>query len=228
MQVDVPATEPDVYSDLEGLVDIHLGVVPYGYGWVFHHGGYYSVGVGSFCCKVRDPVSALHRFARKTRLSLAGVVPRGHFVPCGGVPGVVCADRVLLAGDAAGFADPFFGEGMAYAIRSGQLAAETARAARQKSDFSLRSLARYGRLCWEEFGSDMRSALVLTRLMHGSPRSFLAALCSDRSVLRKCLHVLPAKLSYGQYLLWLIARAPLTLVRSAAAGAQLPRAAQLS
>ncbi|RZB31115.1 MAG: hypothetical protein SRB1_01821 [Desulfobacteraceae bacterium Eth-SRB1] len=34
------------------------------------------------------------------------------------------SSRVILSGDSAGFVDSFYGEGIAYAIRSGQIAVE--------------------------------------------------------------------------------------------------------
>jgi flavin-dependent dehydrogenase len=38
---------------------------------------------------------------------------------------MIVKENVLLAGDAAGFADPFTGEGIFYALKSGLLAART-------------------------------------------------------------------------------------------------------
>jgi flavin-dependent dehydrogenase len=55
------------------------------------------------------------------------------------------AGGVLLVGDAAGFYDPFTGEGIFAALRGAELAAETAGHALRSGDCSAAALARYGR-----------------------------------------------------------------------------------
>ena len=54
------------------------------------------------------------------------------------------ADRVMLVGDAAGFYDPFTGEGIYAALRTASMAAEVANDALAGNNLSARSLARYG------------------------------------------------------------------------------------
>lgn len=58
---------------------------------------------------------------------------------------------LLLVGDAAGYYDPFTGEGIYGALRGAQLAAEVADPALASGDLSARTLARYGRLHHEAF-----------------------------------------------------------------------------
>ncbi len=67
----------------------------------------------------------------------------------------------MLVGDAAGFFDPFTGEGVYKALRGAELAAEVATIALEKDDLSARSLARYTRLRRQEFtAKDMVCRLV--------------------------------------------------------------------
>ena len=67
----------------------------------------------------------------------------------------------LLVGDAAGFFDPFTGEGVYKALRGAELAIEVASAALDKDDLSGRSLLRYSRLRSKEFtAKDMVCRLV--------------------------------------------------------------------
>jgi menaquinone-9 beta-reductase len=58
---------------------------------------------------------------------------------------------VMLVGDAAGFYDPFTGEGMYAALRSAELAAESAIDARRSGDVSARALGAYDRARRREF-----------------------------------------------------------------------------
>ncbi|MFQ5797032.1 MAG: geranylgeranyl reductase, partial [Candidatus Bipolaricaulia bacterium] len=59
---------------------------------------------------------------------------------------------VLLVGDAAGFYDPFTGEGIFMALRSAELAAEVGHEALMAGDCSVQALARFGKMRHEAFG----------------------------------------------------------------------------
>lgn len=109
---------------LQGL-QIHFGLLPYGYGWVFPRREDVCVGVGSFGSG-RRPVE-LAKAAEKliAHLGLGFKRPmRRALVPsCNG--GLLAGrGRVLLAGDAAGLCDRVSGEGISHALESGFLAAE--------------------------------------------------------------------------------------------------------
>lgn len=106
-------------------LQIHFGLLPYGYGWVFPRRDDVCIGVGSL---------GSGRMAREVARASAGLVAhiglgyarpmRGALVPpCDG--GVLAGrGRVLLAGDAAGLCDRVSGEGISHALESGFLAAE--------------------------------------------------------------------------------------------------------
>ena len=66
------------------------------------------------------------------------------------------ANRVLVAGDAAGMAKPTTGGGIYYALLSGELAAETAGEALAADDLSARQLRAYEKRWKALFGKEMR------------------------------------------------------------------------
>ncbi len=69
----------------------------------------------------------------------------------------------LLVGDAAGFFDPFTGEGVYKALRGAELAAEVATSALESNDLSARSLRKYSLLRRREFAAkEMVCRLVQT------------------------------------------------------------------
>lgn len=68
---------------------------------------------------------------------------------------------VLLVGDAAGFYDPFTGEGIFTALRSAELAAETVAHALRTDDVSARALAAYERARRHAFGGKERVTRAL-------------------------------------------------------------------
>jgi geranylgeranyl reductase family protein len=109
-----------------------LGAPAGGYGWVFPKADHLSVGVGVFARagarrRLRDELA---RYLHAVGLGEASVRHvRGAPIPVR--PRREAArGRVLLAGDAAGLADPLTGEGISLAILSGRLAAESLLAAR--------------------------------------------------------------------------------------------------
>jgi flavin-dependent dehydrogenase len=214
IEADVPVASPDPYGHLRDMVDIYFGVPRHGYSWVFHHGSYYSVGVGALSFWFDSPLETFRRFAADRGLLLEGVRPRGHFLPCGGISRTVCADRLILAGDAAGWVDPFQGEGMAYAIRSGQLAAETALEAAARDDFSRQQLLAYTHRCDEEFGRDLCAARIIMHAVHGWPAVLLRSIRSTERVLTEYLSVPRGDLSYREFLRRVLWRAPRFLLRT--------------
>ena len=125
--------EAEVYTDQEQLerwkrsVAIDFGMVRGGYMWLFPKEDHLSIGVASF-----------PRHAHRLRDLLAGYLKyldlgdfqqkltRGHRLPRRKKGAPITKGPVLLVGDAAGMLDYWTGEGIFYAIRSGQIAAPAA------------------------------------------------------------------------------------------------------
>lgn len=90
---------------------------------------------------------------------LEGMKPAGRLMVMGPLAYRVSEPRVggvLLAGDAAGFYDPFTGEGVYTALRSAELLTETAHAALIRDDLSVESLATYADARGREFAGKSR------------------------------------------------------------------------
>jgi geranylgeranyl reductase family protein len=202
----------EVAMDIHDVVDIHFGVAGEGYGWIFPHKGYFSVGIGGSASQLVNPKAVMRRFLASTGLP-TDVKMRGFPIPAGGVRRDVVADRLLLTGDAAGFVDAFAGEGIAYAIRSGQLAGEVAAIALKSGSCCVRALDPYRVRCEREFGRDLRYALYSARLMHRFPGLFLRLMASDAEILGRYLEVPARRLSYQKYLAWLLPRIPYCVAR---------------
>ena len=124
MVTEVPEKNDAIDARLGNALEFHFGVARMGYGWIFPHDGYYSVGIGGMAKDMSNPRRSMIGFLRKN--GFAGSYKlRGHLIPFGGITRPVASPRVLLSGDSAGFVDSFTGEGIAYAIKSGQNAAQT-------------------------------------------------------------------------------------------------------
>ena len=95
---------------------------------------------------------------------------------------------VLLIGDAAGFFDPFTGEGIYAALRSAELAADVAAAAIHGGDVSARALAPYLRRRGEAFASKEHVTRVLQSIIrHRSLANLTAHILASRQQLLDAL-----------------------------------------
>ncbi|CCF84162.1 NAD(P)/FAD-dependent oxidoreductase [Nitrolancea hollandica] len=101
------------------------------------------------------------RAAQAERVSpVRGVGPLAHRVTR------VAGDGFLLVGDAAGFFDPFTGEGIYDALRGGELAAATASQALRKGDVSASGLESYRRARHDAFAAKRRAAWLMQLFLH--------------------------------------------------------------
>lgn len=110
-------------------IQIDFRAVKWGYGWVFPKAGGWTIGVGGLLAKNPDMKAQMRAY-----LTALGVAPeaakiKGHHLPFGEFRKIPGRRNIMLAGDAAGLVDPLTGEGIAYALESGALAARAAKQA---------------------------------------------------------------------------------------------------
>ena len=138
---------------------------------------------------------------------------RGHFIPAGGIKRRTANGRIMLAGDSGGFVDSFYGEGLAYAVRSGQLAAEVAHRYSKERFVGTRCEKAYLRRCREAFERDLAYSLRFTRLMHFCPSLFLRLLVCEERFLAQFLDIPLRHSSYRRFLFWMIPRLPILFTK---------------
>jgi geranylgeranyl reductase family protein len=117
--------------------DIFLSnAIPGGYGWLFPKGELANLGAGvapPHKATLKAIVDKLHGSLRDSgRIGAEVLGMTGGAIPVGGMlqpSGMLGDTLVLLAGDAAGLANPVTGAGIAAAVQSGALAGEAAAAA---------------------------------------------------------------------------------------------------
>jgi len=197
---EVPADEREIEKRLGKTVELHFGVTGGGYGWIFPHKTYYSVGIGGVVKDFPHPKESMLNFLKEN--SFFGEYRlHGHKIPWGGIKRKVMGSRILLSGDAAGFVDAFSGEGLAYAIRSGQIAAEVIAGICLQGEKPA-DLNEYKDLCRAEFGTHLKYSLIFSRLIHSFPERSFKLLTGNREILDKYLEVMDFKIDYKDYLRW--------------------------
>ena len=128
-QITVPLLTPQAATDIFLSADI-----PGGYGWLFPKGDLANLGAGvapQFRSRLKAIVARLHARLSKPKRILGTEIlaTTGGAIPVGGMlkaSGTLGETLVLLAGDAAGLANPVSGAGIAAAVHSGRLAGEAA------------------------------------------------------------------------------------------------------
>ena len=150
-------------GDSEMVVRFLEGVE--GYLWLFPRAGHVGVGIGAPLGHppTRDLLALLEREVARAFPAMArdeDTPYYAHTIPSPGEDGStlreMAGEKWALVGDAAAIADPITGEGIFYALRSGQLLAETMMAAGSPRTYADRAM--------EEFGHDlMRAARLYKR-----------------------------------------------------------------
>jgi geranylgeranyl reductase family protein len=169
------ACPTDLKGSLTDSITFDFGTLPWGYGWIFPKRDHLNVGVFRNWPGKRTTKKHLLRFIHQhPGLREEDILDIRAFPgPTGGTSGPVHRGRVLLAGDAAHLADPWLGEGISYAILSGQMAAETIQG---QLDEERPDLSPYSERINQQFVSQFiyaRKMSVLVNLFYGLNVRFL-------------------------------------------------------
>jgi len=214
-ELDIPATGEERRDLTDDTLHIDFDLFRDGYGWVMPHGASWNIGVWGLATSARR-VRSLHA-------GYFGAVPVGGehrqaaafdrmawIIPSGGVRRPIGAGRIFLAGDAAGFTDPFFGEGIRYAIASGQIAAAVIVAAARTAAASSPKLQReYASACHAAIGRRLREARIFDTIFRRWARVVLGLFRANPEILERYLDVSAGRRSYGELFTAVLPRLPL-------------------
>lgn len=191
--------------DLGETVRVDVGGYPGGYAWAFPKGDRVNVGVMVECSRGRELRSALAAFlaGQPTLPAPPPTALRPALVAAPSRAPVPCARaNVLLVGDAAHLADPFLGEGIYYAVRSGALAAEAVLGRRDAADSATRYAAQIAAQIWP----DLVAASRVAYLFHRMPRWWHHLLSRMPSALSGVVEVLAGDQTYAGLLRQIVDR----------------------
>jgi geranylgeranyl reductase family protein len=169
--IEAELSVPSAVMERQGAsVTFDFGALPRGYGWIFPKADHLSVGV--FRAQPGKAVGLRHHLSRFLASHPAlrdgqRIQQRGHLIPLGGVREALHRGRVLLVGDAANLADPWLGEGIYWAVKSAEMAAQILVDA---MDRGASALSRYTARVHAEITPYLRQAQHLAALVYSQPR----------------------------------------------------------
>jgi geranylgeranyl reductase family protein len=163
-----------------------------GYAWTFPKREHVNVGFGALVGDLADVDGRALSEAYARRLIKMGLLPedpsggtwRAAPIPTGGPEGPVSRPGVLAVGDCTGLISPLSGDGIYYAIRSGQMAASTMDGALEKGDLSAKAMAVYGREFKRTFNREMDILTKVAKKMRMDPHEMLRRADADPSLQR--------------------------------------------
>lgn len=199
----------------------------FGYGWLFPKREHLNVGIGGPLSLTKDIYNMFVRLVRI--LKDKELIPRdfqnsgfkARFAPVSGIIRKPYGDRVVLCGDAAGCSNPLNGEGIYYAMASGQIASETIIRALENGDVNSKGLSGYRTDLMEDFGYDHEIALNLQRqamITWPLMENAVGLARADEYLLMKAIDHGLGKISTSQFLLESGARFPISCMKYAMQG----------
>src|SRR4030067_2234021 len=156
-------------DDFSDLVEIDIGAIPYGYGWVFPKNGSLDIGIASIKNESFNPRKYFFEFIKK-RPYLKNVKIEKEYafrLPTNpeNSPLNIIGKSTMLAGDAAGLTDPLVGEGIYYALKSGRFAGEAVISLFNKDS----DISNYKERISKEFISEFNYAWKAAKLIYSLP-----------------------------------------------------------
>ena len=142
LEVFVPSRQT---PELPDYPHIYFGHIPWGYAWCFPREHLRVVGICGLNAKAgRVLRNGYEAFLDSIHISREHLpAPASHALPYGNYLTTPGFGNVLLLGDACGLADPLLGEGIYYAHKSAQLAAEAVMQSSHEPPAALKGYARH-------------------------------------------------------------------------------------
>lgn len=194
---------PQVFARYADKPVFIFGEIAMGYLWIFPKSDHLSVGIGALHPRPGELQATLARVMPRYGISIDGQPHKGHPIPVHIRREPISTRRTLLVGDAAGLVDPFSGEGIRFAIKSGRMAAEAILSGH---------LERYPATVNRRIGRNHRLGIALTSLFYNHPRTCFALGVRNPFVTRTLVNMLADRLGYGRVILTMFGTLPLFLL----------------
>ena len=208
--IEVEAVVPaEVFARYANQQLFIFGEVATGYLWIFPKSDHLSIGIGALHPKPGELQTTLKRVMTRYGISIKGQPQKGHPIPIYDHREPISTHRILLVGDAAGLVDPFSGEGIRFAIKSGRLAAEAILDGNPQ---------RYSDLVYKQIGRNHELGMILTKFFYSLPYLCFELAVRNPFVTRAIVDMLADRIGYGRVIIYLFGTLPLFLLTETVAG----------
>ena len=188
-----------------------------GYGWVFPKKNYLNIGIGEFetvhngtkpKTNLKDVFENYIEILKEKK-----ILPKNFTIKNlqGGALPIfplqkTYSDRLLLCGDAAGFINPITGEGIYYAMVSGEIAANISAKALENGDASEKVLSEYQKIWQNDFGKDLKILGKFNKHWKQDTEKIVRRLTKDKTLAKLIIGVTGGQISVSRYELLLYIR----------------------
>ncbi len=161
----------DEYFTQKRKLCFHLGFGgSEGYGWIFPKKEHLNIGFGALMSsskKIQDQFLRYVKFCHDLNIIPQFNLPKiqGALIPIRHILPKVYAKRTLLLGDAGGFVNPINGEGIQYAIESGEIASRIVTRIVRSGSFATKNLREYQTECMQRFGQNLKGLEFLSKIL---------------------------------------------------------------
>jgi geranylgeranyl reductase family protein len=195
LEVEIPKGQQKWVRETPSL---HFDVVNWGYGWIFPKSQSDTFGLAGLHRLNPDMKERFQAFHQQVYGKPFDGKIKGHYIPFGTYrKKATDGKNVLLTGDAAGLVDPITGEGIAFALESGNLAG----LAVVQSMESGRSAWHHYRPMYKELALDIEIGHQLARLLYPTRMNklFRRILPKTEFLMRAHMDLMNEKMSYAQF-----------------------------
>jgi geranylgeranyl reductase family protein len=194
----------DRFFGKEKMCHIHLKFenIP-GYGWVFSKKQHLNIGVVKlYPTKINllNVYKDYFNLLKKDKIipgNLKMGQCKGGALPLGPLEKTY-GNRVILVGDAAGLINPMSGEGIYYAMSSGEIAAKIISESLENGDTTEKFLAKYQKNWNKDFGRDIKMFLKSAKSAGGDDDNFIRLVSKDEKLTEIALSIFYGSLSIDE------------------------------
>jgi len=201
--IEIEAEVPDetLHRFAENPIFI-FGEISSGYIWIFPKADHLSIGIGGLKPGPGELQAVLERVMQHFGIPIQRQASHGHPVPIFGQEETLGTQRSLLVGDAAGLVDPFTGEGIRFAIKSGHLAAQAILAGVPED---------YSEWVNKSMGRNLRMGNVMRRIFYPYQKTWFELALRSPAVSQALVDMFADRSGYGRLLLTITASFPRSL-----------------
>jgi geranylgeranyl reductase family protein len=184
----------DRFFGAQRCIHIHMNVFGMvGYGWVFPKKEHVNIGLAEFRQAITPKTGKKN--LRTLYAQYLSLLKEKNIIPDnlestalhGGVFPTIPMEqthtpRALLCGDAGGLTNPLTGEGIYYAMVSGEIASKTLMRAMENNDHDDRIMSRYQREWMKDFGEDHKFFYRISKAWNVNTENFLRIASKDTKI----------------------------------------------